>query len=47
VQAMTASQGSLTVFFARPLAAALGVIAIAVWLVPAFTTWRARRRSIG
>jgi TctA family transporter len=47
VQAMTASQGSLTIFFARPLAAALGIIAIAVWLVPAFTTWRARRRRIG
>jgi putative tricarboxylic transport membrane protein len=45
VQAMTASQGSLTVFFARPLAAILAVIAIAVWLLPAVSAWRSRRRS--
>jgi putative tricarboxylic transport membrane protein len=46
VQAMTASQGSLTVFFARPLAAALGLAAIAVWLLPAFGAWRSRQRSL-
>jgi len=34
IQAMTASQGSLTVFFARPSAALLGIAAIAVWALP-------------
>ena len=43
IQAMTASQGSLTVFFARPLAAILAAIAIAVWLLPAVSAWRSRR----
>jgi TctA family transporter len=41
---MTASRGSLAVFFARPSAAALGVAAIAIWLSPAVTAWRGRRR---
>ncbi len=43
IQAMTASQGSLTVFFARPLAAFLGVVAIGVWLQPAIGAWRKQR----
>jgi TctA family transporter len=42
IQAMTASQGSLLVFFARPSAAALGIAAIVVWLLPAVAAWRAR-----
>jgi putative tricarboxylic transport membrane protein len=46
VQAMTASQGSPTVFFARPLAAALGLVALGVWLLPAVSIWRFRRRSL-
>ena len=45
VQALTASRGSLAVFFARPTAAALGIAALAVWLLPAVTAWRARRRT--
>jgi TctA family transporter len=45
VQALTASRGSLAVFFARPTAAALGIVALAVWLLPAVTAWRARRRT--
>ena len=45
IQAMTASQGSLSVFFARPLAAALGLVAITVWLLPVFSSWRSRRHS--
>jgi putative tricarboxylic transport membrane protein len=46
IQAMTGSQGSVTVFFSRPLAAALGVVAMAVWLLPAFSAWRSRRRLL-
>ena len=45
VQALTASRGSLAVFFARPTAAALGLVALAVWLLPAVAAWRARRRT--
>jgi TctA family transporter len=40
---MTASQGSPLVFFSRPSAAALGIAAISVWLLPALGAWRARR----
>ncbi|HEY8239296.1 MAG TPA: hypothetical protein VIF63_07655, partial [Candidatus Limnocylindrales bacterium] len=43
VQALTASRGSLAVFFARPTAAALGIVALAVWLLPAVTAWRSSR----
>jgi putative tricarboxylic transport membrane protein len=43
VQAMTGSGGSLTVFFARPAAAILGCIAIAVWMLPALGAWRRRK----
>lgn len=42
IQAMTASQGSLLVFFARPSAAVLGIAAISVWLLPALSAWRGR-----
>ena len=44
VQALTASQGSLSVLFARPPAAILGVAAIGVWSWPLVIAWRARRR---
>jgi putative tricarboxylic transport membrane protein len=44
IQAMTASGGSPTVFFARPAAAVLGVLALCVWLLPALAAWRARGR---
>ena len=43
IQAMTASRGSLSVFFSRPAAAVLGIAALGVWLLPALTAWRARR----
>jgi putative tricarboxylic transport membrane protein len=46
IQAMTASGGSPSVFFARPSAAVLGVVAIGVWLLPAIAAWRARRRAV-
>ena len=46
IQAMTASGGSPWVFFARPSAAGLGVVAIGVWLLPALGAWRARRRAV-
>jgi TctA family transporter len=42
IQAMTASGGSPLVFFARPAAAALGVVALAVWLMPLVASWRGR-----
>src|SRR5262245_21553819 len=41
VQALTASQGSPLVFFARPAAALLALAALAVWLLPALAAWRA------
>jgi putative tricarboxylic transport membrane protein len=40
IQAMTASQGSLAVFFSRPSAAILGALALLVWLLPAIGAWR-------
>jgi TctA family transporter len=46
IQAMTASGGSPSVFFARPSAAVLGVVALAVWLLPAVGAWRARRHAV-
>jgi TctA family transporter len=46
IQAMTASGGSPSVFFARPAAAVLGVAALGVWLLPAVASWRARRRAL-
>jgi TctA family transporter len=42
IQAMTASRGSLAVFVSRPAAAVLAVLAIAIWLLPALSAWRAR-----
>jgi putative tricarboxylic transport membrane protein len=42
IQAMTVSGGSLTVFFARPAAAVLGVLALLVCLLPVISAWRAR-----
>jgi putative tricarboxylic transport membrane protein len=46
IQAMTASQGSVTIFFARPLAAVLGLLAIGVLLLPLVGTWRSRRKAL-
>jgi TctA family transporter len=43
IQAMTASGGALSVFFARPAAAVLGVLALVVCLLPAVSAWRARK----
>lgn len=43
IQALTASGGSPAVFFARPTAAVLGVLALAVWLLPALSAVRSRR----
>ena len=47
IQAMTASQGSLTVFFARPSAAVLGIVALGVWLLPMISAWSRRASSRG
>lgn len=44
IQAMTESGGSPVVFFARPAAAVLGMVAIGVWLLPALVAWRTPRR---
>jgi putative tricarboxylic transport membrane protein len=43
IQALTASGGSPAVFFARPTAAVLGVLALAIWLLPALSAVRSRR----
>jgi putative tricarboxylic transport membrane protein len=40
IQAMTASGGALSVFFARPAAAVLGILALVVCLLPAVSAWR-------
>lgn len=48
MQAMIAQQGDLTAFFARPIAATLGVITILIWAAPvisAIRRWRQRRRA--
>src|SRR5262245_33511508 len=45
IQALTASQGSLLVFFARPSAAVLAAAALAIWLWPALSAFRARRAA--
>jgi TctA family transporter len=47
IQAMTASDGSLTVFFARPSAAVLAVVALGVWLLPMMTAWSRRKSGRG
>ena len=43
IQALTASQGSLLVFFARPAAALLAAAALGVWLLPVIGALRARK----
>jgi TctA family transporter len=43
IQAMTASGGAITVFFARPSAAILGILALVVCFLPAVSAWRARK----
>lgn len=45
IQAMTASRGSPAVFVSRPIAAALAMVAVFVWLLPVVTWVRARRRA--
>lgn len=45
MQAMIAQQGDLTAFFARPIAATLGVITILIWAAPVFSTIRRFRQS--
>lgn len=42
VQAITASRGSLSVFFSRPIAALLALVAVSVWLLPVVSTLRGR-----
>ena len=43
VTSMLKSQGDLTIFFSRPVAAILGVIVIAMWLLPAISALRKLR----
>lgn len=43
IQALTASQGSLLVFFARPAAALLATAALGVWLMPVIGALRERK----
>lgn len=43
LQAMIVSNGDFTAFFARPIAATLGMITILLWLLPLLGLWRARR----
>ena len=43
IQAMTVSGGSLTVFFSRPVAAVLGILALVVCLLPAIGALRSRK----
>ena len=45
IQAMTASSGAVTVFFARPSAAILAILALVVCLLPAVSAWRSRKTS--
>jgi putative tricarboxylic transport membrane protein len=49
LQTLTGSQGAVSAFFARPLAAGLGVVCLAVWLMPAVTSFvkRIRKRISG
>ena len=44
IQALTASRGSLAVFVSRPIAAALAVVALIVWMLPVVTAMRKRPR---
>lgn len=46
VQAITASRGSLMIFVSRPLAAALAIVALIVWLLPLVTLLRGRKSSV-
>ena len=46
IQAMTASRGSPAVFVSRPIAAALALVSLLVWLLPVITWLRARRRGV-
>jgi TctA family transporter len=41
---MIKSQGDLTVFFARPISAALGVVTLLLWISPLVLMFRARRK---
>ncbi|HEY8551546.1 MAG TPA: tripartite tricarboxylate transporter permease, partial [Vicinamibacterales bacterium] len=46
VQALTASQGSPVIFFSRPAAAILGILAIGVWLLPVIAHRRQRKADV-
>jgi TctA family transporter len=43
IQTLAGSDGSLSAFFSRPIAAGLGVLTLVFWLLPAFMAWRRRR----
>ncbi len=45
IQTLTTSDGSMLAFFARPLAAGLGVICLAIWLVPPLVTLARKLRA--
>ncbi|MBA3888552.1 MAG: tripartite tricarboxylate transporter permease, partial [Acidobacteria bacterium] len=45
IQTLSAAEGNFMVFFSRPVAAVLGVIAIALWATPAVVWALERRRS--
>jgi TctA family transporter len=45
IQTLSAAEGNFLVFFSRPVAATLGVMAIALWVAPAVVWARGRRRT--
>ncbi len=42
IQTMTAAEGNLLAFFSRPVAAALGILVLLIWLTPV-VAWVKRR----
>jgi TctA family transporter len=46
VSSMIKANGSLLAFFGRPIAAVLGALTLAIWLLPAARGLRARRRAL-
>lgn len=45
IQAMSAADGNWLVFFSRPVAAVLGILAILIWVTPALQWWRSWKRT--
>lgn len=45
IQTLSSAEGNFLVFFSRPVAAVLGVIAIALWATPAIVWAREKRRA--